>query len=230
MDSATICLDQVYKLDNLQPYDDVFIWNADEEFVGYGNVGDIIEFDYDLTVTGDLIGSGIWSEPVDLDSNGITVVDSGPYFELSGHICQIWAYRFYDFTNSNENTCRYAIPEMSLTLTINIDDGENPTTVVETGFKIESISGQTHGLQSAEIVLKNENYSFACTYSPENEAFLIAKSHPSEGTTYLITNVEVVSSSYKTQDIDKIFNLDIFLEDFSSNGITNFDIDVLYRG
>lgn len=230
LDSATICLDQIYKIDNLQPYDDVFIWNADEEFVGYGNVGDIIEFDYDLTVAGDLIGSGAWSQPIDLGADGISVLDSGPYFELYGQICQIWAYRFYGFTSSNENTCRYDVPEMSLTLTINIDDGKSKTTVVETGFKIESVSGRTHGLQSANIVLKNENYSFACTYSPDNENFLIAKTQPSEGLAYLITNIEVVSSSYKTQDIDKIFNLDVFLEDFSSSGITNFDIDVLYRG
>ena len=41
LDSGSIIIDQIPKF-NLNPYDDVFIWNADEEFNGYRNEGDKI--------------------------------------------------------------------------------------------------------------------------------------------------------------------------------------------
>lgn len=39
LDSGTICLDQVRKINDIFPYDDVYIWNSDEEFVGYPDNG-----------------------------------------------------------------------------------------------------------------------------------------------------------------------------------------------
>ena len=230
LDSASICLDQVYKIDNLQPYDDVFIWNADEEFVGYGNIGDIIEFDYTIKIGGDLIGTGVWSTPVDLGTDGIIVVNEGSYFELSGPICQIWAYRFYDFTNSNENTCRFDKPEISISITFEVSNGETSTTVTENGFSLRSINNQNHGLRNSQIVLSNGTYTFSCVYVPENESFLVASNQSGENESYNIISMNVVSASYKTQDIDKIFTIRTSIPTFTSDGVNNFQISLLYRG
>lgn len=230
LDSATICLDQVYKIDNLQPYDDVFIWNADEEFVGYGNIGDIIEIPYNLSIGGKTTGSGVWGSPVVLDQDGISISDDGPYFELSGTICQIWAYRFYNFTNANENTCRYDNPTMALDIQINVSDGETTTTIVETGFHLESANGSNHGIRNSEIILTNGNYSFSCIYVPETESFIVDKNQPGEEEAYELQNIAVISSSYRTQDIDKKFSLEIFSFLFSNNNVQNFDIRLYIRG
>ena len=43
LDSGTIILDHIPKIKNLKPYDDVYIWNSDEEFNGYYNIGDKLD-------------------------------------------------------------------------------------------------------------------------------------------------------------------------------------------
>ena len=40
LDSGSIIIDQIPKIKNLKPYDDVYIWNDSEDFDGYINVGD----------------------------------------------------------------------------------------------------------------------------------------------------------------------------------------------
>lgn len=226
LDSASICLDQVYKINNLQPYDDVFIWNADEEFNGYGNVGDIVEFDYDISISGQLIGTGVWSDSVDLGEEGIKVVDNTSYFELSGPICQIWAYRFYDFTNSNENTCRYNVPSMAITITFGVGDD----IVTATGFYLKNVDDKTHGTMMDQIILTNGIYNFSCTYVNETKSFLVNINQYNNATFCNLTQISVVSSSYKTQDINKIFTIDADIPIFSEETVNNFVISLLYRG
>lgn len=224
LDSGVIVLDQVYKIKDLQPFDDVFIWNADEEFEGYGNIGDIVAIDNNIEVSGQLIGSGVFGEPIELGEDGISVDEQGTVARLSGAIIQIWSYRFYDFTNQNEDTCRYDIPEMSLTL--NIYDENTDTTTSVSGFYIKEESNNTHGNLDSNIILTNGTYSFSCVFDTTNRSFVISKVQSG----LEIRSITVVSSSYKLQDIDKYFTVNIYPKVFSDSGITTFQIKVLFRG
>lgn len=44
LDSGTITIDHIPEIQGLKPYEDVLIWNADEEFYGYHSIGDVIPF------------------------------------------------------------------------------------------------------------------------------------------------------------------------------------------
>lgn len=58
LDSGIIILDQVNKINNLLPFDDVYIWNADEEFNGYSNYDTTIEKPYFKTNNREILISG----------------------------------------------------------------------------------------------------------------------------------------------------------------------------
>lgn len=42
LDSGSIIIDQIRKIKDLKPFDDVFVWKADEPFDGYQNYGDMV--------------------------------------------------------------------------------------------------------------------------------------------------------------------------------------------
>lgn len=42
LDSGSIIIDQIKKIKDLKPFDDVFVWNANGEFEGYQNYGDMV--------------------------------------------------------------------------------------------------------------------------------------------------------------------------------------------
>ena len=45
LDSGTIILSQIPKIENLDPYDDVFIWDSEKfDFDGFENYGIIVRF------------------------------------------------------------------------------------------------------------------------------------------------------------------------------------------
>lgn len=97
LDSGSIIIDQIPKIENLKPYDDVYIWNADEEFVGYYNIGDEIP----LTALGGTVEHVVFPTPnttddwVDKESE-VSIYDhiQGKY-DIRGDIIGIWGFGLF---------------------------------------------------------------------------------------------------------------------------------------
>lgn len=225
LDSATVCLDQVRKIDGVRQYDDVFIWNADESFDGYGGPRDIAELDGDVTIGGDKHTTGTWTD-IYISSGGLTIEDKGAYFELSGQICQIWSCIFYGFTDHNEGECRYRGVRMDITAGFVTNEGTSQTEHTEDGFRIEAADGRAHGGIDSEIILTNGTHSFACSYSPDTQSFTVDKW---QGAT-LIKWLQGSAVGYQVDSMNKTFDIQVHADDFSGDGIVDFSIEIVYRG
>ena len=72
LDSGTIIVDQYPKIVGLKPYDDVYIWNSDDNFYGYYNVGDKL-LASNVGATADFTlgssASGMYSDKIITDPN-----------------------------------------------------------------------------------------------------------------------------------------------------------------
>ena len=106
LDSGSIILDHISKIKGLKPFDDVYVWNADEEFNGYYNIGDIVnakEANVDINISEEL------SLPTSLPEERIGVLNIIPYvndFKLYGSMIDLWSYFTFEETDS---TSRYSL-------------------------------------------------------------------------------------------------------------------------
>lgn len=90
LDSGTIILDHIAKIADLRPYDDVFIWNSDDNFNGYFNIGDEVFFNalensnFELTANYDSEGTYTSEESatVFFEETDSSYVLSGEYIGL----------------------------------------------------------------------------------------------------------------------------------------------------
>lgn len=110
LDSGSIILDHVAKIKDLKPYDDVYIWNADEEFIGYYNVGDRIPVD----VIGGKIEATLTTTPGDVtgwisQTSEVTFTSEGEFFLLAGQIINIWRFLF----DKNNQDSRWRINNLT---------------------------------------------------------------------------------------------------------------------
>ena len=134
LDSGSIILDHVAKINDLKPYDDVYIWNSDEDFNGYYNVGDNISINLikDAQIAFSLTnvegGSNGWA------SFGHTtyINETDNSFEFRGTIINVWASKFLGYLNetrwklSNNNwedkiTFKFNLSRLTNNLIQNID-------------------------------------------------------------------------------------------------------------
>lgn len=230
LDSATICLNQVYKIDNLQPYDDVYIWNADETFIGYINKGDseIPNCIIETTIETDDNSS---SEDIVLGDDGINITSFGSIFSLSGPIIDIWLYRYLFFNNSNENDCIYNIPKMSLRIllaTIINDSDLGGEAHFEYGFYLTG--NGNHGTITDKLLLTNGTYSFECYISSNNTITVdSSRKHDPINKPYTIGGIDVTSSSYSLSSTYMNFNLNIQSQNIISQNVQTFSLKIQYR-
>lgn len=116
LDSGSIVLDHVKKIENLKPFDDVYVWNADQEFHGYTTKGDRIPVDE--------IGQiQVWFEKkyetpsweVKQSRPMILLTEENGYFHFSGDIMKIWNYLLYHSDTNNQWRIDKIPLELSLT-------------------------------------------------------------------------------------------------------------------
>ena len=123
LDSGSIIIDQIPKIENLKPYDDVYIWNADEEFVGYYNVGDEIPLS-GLGGTVDCVVSptpGTTDDWVDKESDiSINANNIQGKYDISGKIIGIWGLGLF----RNLGKDRFSLGK--ITFKFRITDTQNP--------------------------------------------------------------------------------------------------------
>lgn len=120
LDSGAVFLAHIAKIKKLRPYDDVFIWNSDDEFNGYENIGDEVLYeDYGASANIGLVAQTP-AVPVDPNEweecNGDVLVNLSGRYYLAGDAIDIWAYLFFD----NPNSKRYTYGYNSLILKFNL--------------------------------------------------------------------------------------------------------------
>lgn len=119
LDSGTIILDHIPKIPNLKPYDDVYIWNSDEPFIGYYNVGDEVpfgstegEFSYEITTNS--------NHNYETEYSNLIVTAKENSYILTGFIVGIW----YSILFKNIGTDRWNLSGLPFKFTLkNIEDG-----------------------------------------------------------------------------------------------------------
>lgn len=114
LDSGSIILDHIGKIESLKPFDDVYIWNSDEEFNGYYNVGDKLFADFfggsiSLNVTVDP-GVENWQTII----LGINVVLKDNGFYPRGGVMDIWSSIFVGGIGDT----RYRVSKIPLKFTL----------------------------------------------------------------------------------------------------------------
>ena len=202
LDSGSIILDHVAKINDLKPYDDVYIWNSDEDFNGYYNVGDNISINLikDAQIAFSLTnvegGSNGWA------SFGHTtyINETDSSFEFRGTIINVWASKFLGYLNetrwklSNNNsedkiTFKFNLSSLTNNLIQNIDGYYKISLSKEDGvykgtnyliFEKDRNYNQNSGLPpylyikfSANIPIAD--YDSFDNYSAENPALILDK-------------------------------------------------------
>ncbi|MCR4661685.1 MAG: hypothetical protein K5765_06800 [Clostridia bacterium] len=118
LNSGSIVLDHISKIKKLKPYDDVYIWNSDEEFDGYYNIGDILSLEQAHANISLSLNANF--KPTDLFTNrtGQIYVDANETeFALSGEVMSIWCYLMFDAPLLAE---RYTIKPITLQFNMNL--------------------------------------------------------------------------------------------------------------
>ena len=142
LDSGSIILDHIPRIKDLKPYDDVYIWNADDEFKGYCNVGDKVS----SAELGGSITTRCWSKAFgnlsymtitdDNFTNLFPMTASANQFYFPANridmnfnseniffpgLIDIWASNFlYNLEHNNPN-CRWEVPRIALRITLHND-------------------------------------------------------------------------------------------------------------
>lgn len=129
LDSGSIILDHISKIKDLKPYDDVYIWNADENFVGYYNVGDRIPID----VIGGKIETNLTTEKGSDDSwttqlSDIVFAKNNNVFSLTGFIMNIWSSLVFEGIGQE----RWKIDK--ITFKFVLKDSTNPEATSKNGY------------------------------------------------------------------------------------------------
>ena len=140
LDSGTIIIDQYPKILGLRPYDDVYIWNSDQPFYGYINVGDTVPLSNLTNIIHQewpqFYGSVdvLTIQDTELTNNMPYMFSSGADFysytyEINGNLypclIDIWASNFLYGLDLNVSTPRWDVPEVIIQLALE----HNGTTV-----------------------------------------------------------------------------------------------------
>lgn len=91
LDSGTIILDHVNKIEDLKPYDDVYIWDSDKNFDGFYNVGDKFYLQQKNVQLNISTSSSIENWEQKTSSINIIYDDNTKKYKLSGTIFDIWS-------------------------------------------------------------------------------------------------------------------------------------------
>lgn len=132
LDSGAIIIDQIPKIKNLKPYDDVYIWNADENFNGYANVGEKVALQdlgtLEYSVSNRFYGSVfpnvvedtyladnipyVWSSYFNI-AGGYKYKLSGISNRLFPCLIDLWASNFLYGLDLNVSMPRWGIPKVT---------------------------------------------------------------------------------------------------------------------
>lgn len=185
LDSGSIIIDQISKMKKLKPYDDVFIWDANQEFNGYVNVGDKVALSNFANIVHNehtIIASGeeaIEVEDEYLSENMPSVFSTGIEFYsyryliddvLYPSLIDIWASNFLYGLDLN-SPCRWVIPDITFKLTLEHDVEENGETVhkvVHGCYKLPRY--QTSGVTNTGLLVLTKNTSSAFASDNDDEA------------------------------------------------------------
>ena len=136
LDSGSIIIDQITKIKNLKPYDDVYIWNSDQPFIGYINVGDTVPLSELTNISHQewpqFYGSvdALTIQDTELTNNMPYMFNSGADFysyvyEIDGKLypclIDIWASNFLYGLDLNVSIPRWDVPEVIIQLTLDHD-------------------------------------------------------------------------------------------------------------
>lgn len=224
LDSGTICISQVPHIDDTRQYDDVFIWNSDEEFNGYYNKGDIIPYSLTASVSdgvGSMTGGSKYFDiKVGKDEYGRIFV--------GGEAIAIWGYRFFEHTAATQNRCRYSKP--NLYFVVSLYDYETGLEATSTGsFDIAEENGAEFGTVDSKIMFTDGERSFECKWNEVGDkGFFIDKRSEGDGRWEIL---EIRSTRPSTCVInglvDKSFA--IRLEDMPAE-LDSFDMTFISKG
>lgn len=111
LDSGSIILSHVPRIKDLKPYDDVFIYNAEEKFNGYINKGDIVPFEAESSTKLGNILPGAQKEEISIvENNNIFIEEDERNFYISGKVVNIWKYFCFNFNQENASSkCKYDV-------------------------------------------------------------------------------------------------------------------------
>ena len=148
LDSGTIILDHIPKIGNLKPFDDVYIWNSDEEFNGYYNIGDTFPANLTNCTIDYSVGEDYYENESAASSELITGICevnqySSDKYRFSGSAIDIWSYLVLD--KRDESKRFYISDNDKFIFRITLRSNSNPNEVY------------------------TENYAFPLYITPENK-------------------------------------------------------------
>lgn len=154
LDSGTINLSHVKRIKDLKPYDDVFVYNSNEQFNGYINKGDVVAMETTVEHHYSWNSGSVSIFPLN-NQNNISITNDDVYFYISGTCVNIWKYFFFNFTTENEDNCRFLVDILfDITHeTGEVDEGGNPITTVLQNRYIGSSLGNKHGTTNDQLKL-----------------------------------------------------------------------------
>lgn len=256
LDSGSIILDHIGKIPNLKPYDDVYIWNADDDFFGYYNVGDKVltnvlggKIEPTINKSADILNPD-WEDR----SCDISFEKKDDFFYLSGEILNIWSSLMFKISTNYY----WRIDE--ITFSISLYDETTKEIIVgyyKLGlsksdlfqdkywkfYKNTNYSNQDKAPQFLYIPfssnIPNVNYLDAKTDASlvlGNSAIVVDELIPNVGRRFKILDVGKPNKSYrytyfKNLNTKTTINLSISdLSDVEIFNLDNFKMEVIVRG
>lgn len=154
LDSGSIIIDHIPKIENLRPYDDVFIWNADENFNGFYDIGDIVFFPT-LGATASMTCEYYASEEThsfqEVESTVVVEqLDSG-LFAIDGTIIDLYNYLLMDKgVLSNERYRFSSTHPLIFKIVLTKNDNTNLTGYYELPLDVEKIDVENSAIYLAK--------------------------------------------------------------------------------
>lgn len=221
LDSGVICIDQVSLIDSkvLKQYQDVYIWNADEEFDGFYCKGDIVNLRTTINNLTDYDASwaiGDTSDDVVLEKETIYVHEENGKMIIEGYLQDMFIYRYLNVTEETKENYRYKDIKVAFRATFyktTPEDPESPwvgsfTDTFDLTSSTEFFDPENIGENQFYLLGRETGRIIPCTYDNENKRFWFEETvtfEPSEGV-YEQFYLYAISSYYPSYRIKNFLN------------------------